>query len=804
MVTQKHKRQKSSILNVYYLEDPPQGRSPQTSPHQEIKSEFSPELLSQPIMNSSPSHLEPEKYDDPNAYYNFPANMSIANLPSSWNPNINDVGDRSFFHPSQTSLPPQYPSNADLLDHNQPHAAGSSFIDSFAYPQIQPVPHSMPISLPPAISHQRSPISKPKSPAKIRRLPFLRHHRKLSSMSAIPQYTPAPPFTQLSTDSRGLESKHRPNLSISSHFNLVHLNDQSQNTDNAKLFSGVSNPDIIALILDLLKVETSSANNFLLKLATTIKQIPLDEFYNLLYNDHLPALQGTNKLDKAVVENNVLFRNLKLVREILEVFKSPGELESLLSGHIIDMVSLAAVKENKLSNINYHELLRTFLAIKILQDMIVPAMNPDEHAATHSIPRLSLYKTYFILCQKLLVKYPSSFQSSNENHKLILGRSKLGKLIKLVFPNVTIKRLGSRGDSKYNYLGVIWNDKIVNDEIKQLCDKFELPDLNQVFEAKDTPNLEHIHPSFSQPFEPQPLSPLETSSEYTKELENYEIFKPVYSYIPLDATFPADFHLVDWIAATKVAINDVDRTIIDLFSSSTPVDIHEKFSHSSDKEYFAILIELTMILLLLNPHDDITTLKQNIIKYINSDHLPNEDMTRFKILLKLLINLNDSLTVILQLVLIDEAIIAKFKSYFNNEAYFANFINCLASYNYDIPVDLDFIHEDLKEIKNFFVVDLIQFLQGVSNAEHSQYMTLSMFFDLLDTLINKFKNYSINISIQFVSLVINDIVKLVYFQSVENRDGDSNFQHWWLINNSIQDYITLVGELVACYGSLTI
>lgn len=170
-----------------------------------------------------------------------------------------------------------------------------------------------------------------------------------------------------------------------------------------------------------------------------------------------------------------------LINQLLNVFKNPNLL--------IEYFPNLEDKDNKLVNINYHELLRTFLAIKILYDILIQLQLSDEDDPQHyTIPRLSIYKTYYIICQKLIASYPSASNTRNEQQKLILGQSKLGKLIKLVYPNLLIKRLGSRGESKYNYLGVMWNENIVQHEIKQLCEDHDLNDLGEIF------NNDHNNP----------------------------------------------------------------------------------------------------------------------------------------------------------------------------------------------------------------------------------------------------------------------------------------------------------------------
>lgn len=220
-------------------------------------------------------------------------------------------------------------------------------------------------------------------------------------------------------------------------------------------------------------------NSYLLDILHKIQnQIPLDEFYNILYNseDVLNKLGQVEKIDETVYAlPNVVNTSSYTISLVLGVFKNPQSLGTFVAN--------INPSEVKLTSVNYHELLRTFLAVKILSDILIQ-LPESSVELDHTIPRLSIYKTYYIICQKLISLYPSSSNTVSEQQKIILGQSKLGKLIKLVYPNLRIKRLGSRGESKYNYLGVVWNDQIVHEDTRQLCENNELPDLTNYFMLK--------------------------------------------------------------------------------------------------------------------------------------------------------------------------------------------------------------------------------------------------------------------------------------------------------------------------------
>ena len=307
-----------------------------------------------------------------------------------------------------------------------------------------------------------------------------------------------------------LRQHQKNNLSISSHLTLFSLsgNNSSQlqsqgssfqqsgtGVDDTKRSSKESTTIFNDLLFHLTSVDGSNINTFLLSILRKINSpFTLDDFYNLLYNDRQRTLLDNsnyqNRIDKTIVSPSDTDMTVSIINQLLNFFKTPSML--------VDYFPNMEDKDNKLANINYHELLRTFLAIKILHDILIQLpISEDDDPQNYTIPRLSIYKTYYIICQKLIASYPSASNTRNEQQKLILGQSKLGKLIKLVYPNLLIKRLGSRGESKYNYLGVMWNANIVQEEIKQLCDEHELNDLNEIFNSDNNNPFASIAPSGS-------------------------------------------------------------------------------------------------------------------------------------------------------------------------------------------------------------------------------------------------------------------------------------------------------------------
>lgn len=263
---------------------------------------------------------------------------------------------------------------------------------------------------------------------------------------------------------------HRNNLSISSHFNTVSLEPTFDAPPNVLLVpDALSNPLVESLIKQLEVVDNSNINGYLLEVTRKLAlSLPIDEFFNLLFRDNHPIENTNDKIDRSSVDDDNLQKTTKAVEQLLHFFQNPATLSKYLS-------TLGA----HLTNINFHELQRTFLAFKILDEIIVVVPGESDSQAI-SIPRPFIYKVYFIICQHCIAKYPFT-SDREEQQSLLLGQSKFGKLLKLAFPSVKIKRLGSRGDSKYHFLGVRWNPALVSSETLNLCEEQDISDLKFLF-----------------------------------------------------------------------------------------------------------------------------------------------------------------------------------------------------------------------------------------------------------------------------------------------------------------------------------
>jgi hypothetical protein len=464
-----HKRQKSSSLNLNYYFPPPK-ELPHASQH-----------TPSPTHASSPpaEHFLSEPFADP---FGHPHAIGAYAFPSGATPTRLAQSDQ-LVHPLPAFQPYQY-AYPDALQFGRPAMA-------------QPQTHALATRS----AYRGSPERQsgdgpgpgrpgPGGPAEI-------------DFAKTDFYNSASPVR-----SRRPPQHAKNNLSISLHFNLFHLKEEYEpsvrlqpnpppeayqtllpaaNVYNyapgGPVAPAALGKSILALLVQFPSIDGQNINSFLLQIIHRImNQLPLDDFYNILYNsdETLPAVPPAVplllRIDRTeYVLPAVTASSSHTVLLVLGVFKDPA----LLTDYLPNFDTLRV----KLSSVNYHELLRTFLAIKVLLDILVqledPALELD-----HTLPRLSIYKTYYIICQKLINTYPSASNTVGEQQKIILGQLKLGKLIKLVYPNLKIKRLGSRGESKYNYLGVMWNNHVVSDEIRQLCEKHELGALGDYYTLK--------------------------------------------------------------------------------------------------------------------------------------------------------------------------------------------------------------------------------------------------------------------------------------------------------------------------------
>lgn len=958
-----HKRQKSSVLNIgfYYpdqLSDPSRQSTnniistagPSNLPH--VSSNLNPDLQHNisdlspmhqqtlPHHMTSPSHqthqtsspsmdaslYESDMYNPIN--YNFPSERSTLFYPMNQNMNqpytidtfqnptgqntnipvTNIPGNPNVHVPSYIQHPPQLQPQTYQIPLSQPLPPNSQMLN-------QQFTSSSDLSKLPSQSSIQTQLQTPHTPRTSQRSSPIRRHARSHSRSH--SHTTPKSLSSLSAHKPTITlPRHKQNLSISSHFNLFNLAEQEskQPFNQSRLLND--------LLFNLIEVDQASVNNFLLTVLNKIDvSVPLDDFYNLLYHDNkLVKYETDDKLDTTKIDNEFLQNCLDVLFQILEIFKEPESIKDFLSSNQL-------IKEIKLSNINYHELLRSFLAIKILQDMLIELpRNSSTDITAFNIPRLSLYKTYYIICQKLLLKYPSSIDANNDHHKLILGQSKLGKLIKLVYPNLLIKRLGSRGESKYNYLGVVWNENIVNTEIVGLCDSHELVDLKQIFDSKhkskfgssiegqkqfnesvmedtnqilahqaasqlgsgagpssmlasglgevsgttnNVGSLDYLQPSLhstlmvSQPF------------DFKSESFNLDYNKSVFSFLNnQNLRFPVNFQLIAWVDAVKYQVyqdfdSPIDKILANVVNSisvssrqGSGVSEHSNsMSHSSEhtedesinrdylgnllaenlseinfdwnssnndlKIYFLLLAELAPHLLLLKPTTNLKLMKTHLSNFLNGnatdlhlnlDSRKQNNLINFKLILKNLLNLNDLLINITKVIFNDTSILNDLLSIFNydhtndtNDSVLNSFVDNLIIFTTPESLNYTFINNQISNLKNWFLVDLANFLGNIGQADqvsdpnpsyilnNMELANLLTWLNMINVLIQSFNQFPIILFTNFFNLVSNDLLKTNYLHSFSQQ---ANFNHYWILVCFVQDYINFVGELFGLYNEI--
>lgn len=714
-----HKRQKSSILNIgYYLpSDQQDHQHTQTTPIQNIHSNiYEHETYSTnynfpqrgPLSyqknsdgNFIPGNRELENEIAPHSTHNSPLKRSASSDEEDIIPqksaSINLAQTQAPFF----NFPPHLQSTYSQGDASTSSTSAQNYSGvNFQPPASSSSSYAHPPIVPNVSYNQTHPPIIPLS-----NVPFPTNYESSGvylSGASFPKIDYSP-HSQLSPSTKIVappSKKHQKNnLSISSHFNLFNLNE-----DTAKQSPTQPTNDTIVneLLVNLITVDGSNINNYLLDILSKLNTpFPVDDFYNLLYNsDKLHSLlqiHYQNKIDKTINSGNAQL--VEIINQLLNIFKNPD----LLSDYFMNI----NIEDNKLTNINYHELLRTFLAIKILFDILIQLpLNSNEEPQNYTIPRLSIYKTYYIICQKLIMTYPSSSNTTNEQQKLILGQSKLGKLIKLVYPNLLIKRLGSRGESKYNYLGVVWNENIINDEIKNLCEKNELVDLNNIFQGekkllKSNPLItpkKGQRKSFSKPkirVEKQSNSEIHQSAREYSHPEVDKISTPNLSFIKPFLKYPSDDNFTvlndeeNWFndirvriysthsSISKDSIHDVflnndslknPSSLLSHFMAKLVTPLNTESSENTDLSlYLIILLEVLPFLLLIKSSANIDFLKNlriNLLylinnfntelRQLNSPRFNINNSTVFLILLKKLINLNVLLITFIKLIIKDD------------------------------------------------------------------------------------------------------------------------------------------------------
>ncbi|GEQ72957.1 hypothetical protein JCM33374_g6645 [Metschnikowia sp. JCM 33374] len=227
------------------------------------------------------------------------------------------------------------------------------------------------------------------------------------------------------------------------------------------------------LVPSLQTVHSGTFGTFLIEfLKESHDHVPLKDFYCILYTSDSQEYIRILEREKRHVAHHLDSKWLKgiiLQHLVLESFKSPDTFQNGL------------LRFSPLSTVNFHEFLRNFLAIKILFGFIQKVDDPSQ-----TLPRASIYKAYYIICQKLFLKYPETSKSLCSPQSHILGQARVGILTKLMHPNLVCRRLGKRGQSKSHYIGLTCNESMVDEDTIRLVN-LDITDLRDYFKNLSQP-----------------------------------------------------------------------------------------------------------------------------------------------------------------------------------------------------------------------------------------------------------------------------------------------------------------------------
>ncbi|GEQ72936.1 hypothetical protein JCM33374_g6624 [Metschnikowia sp. JCM 33374] len=278
------------------------------------------------------------------------------------------------------------------------------------------------------------------------------------------------------------------------------------------------------LVPSLQTVNTSSYGAFLVSLLNEYPDhVSLEHLYEMLYrddfhketcilNDHTPGS------DHELFEKKL--ETIQLYNLVVESFKRPKTFQDGL------------FKNSSLSTINFHELSRKCLAMKIIFGCIEQVKDPSK-----TLSRNSIYKVYYIICQKLNQRYPEISTRLGLHQHLILGKSKVGILTKLVYPNLVCKRLGRRGQSKTHYIGFTWNESMVNDEIIDLL-SLDIIELCKHFKDLSEPVAHTHNPKRFHPSGPNSRNTTHQDFGTTEPVPLPFTTKPLYTFVDSSCTYP--------------------------------------------------------------------------------------------------------------------------------------------------------------------------------------------------------------------------------------------------------------------------
>ncbi|GEQ72953.1 hypothetical protein JCM33374_g6641 [Metschnikowia sp. JCM 33374] len=265
-------------------------------------------------------------------------------------------------------------------------------------------------------------------------------------------------------------------------------------------------------------LETVHSGNFAGFLIEVLKEchhhISLHEMYCVIYSSSTTIHEHDPGRSSHYSETRVQAN--KLLHLVLGSFRNPDTFQNGL------------LRNSLLYNINLHEVQRNFLAMKIIFGCITQVADQSL-----TLARSSIYKVYYILCQKLIQRYPEISEHLGHRDNLIVGKSKLGVLNKSIHPDLVWKRLGKRGESKVHYVGLTWNRSIVDDEIIAMIE-LEIPQLREHFQSISQPIMDSPR-TYRAKKHPEITVERRTPIKMSPSLSSR---KPLYSFVELRFKYP--------------------------------------------------------------------------------------------------------------------------------------------------------------------------------------------------------------------------------------------------------------------------
>jgi len=361
-------------------------------------------------------------------------------------------------------------------------------------------------------------------------------------------------------DTKGTSEKQPPVISVGEpeSFSYVFPKHESLNVKPNENFHDFK--DYIMRSMPL--IEISNPQKYGGFLVETLRRYPqmisLAEFYELLYNSTTPWT--SHHTIKNEVNHSLKFidgeEGFAMCNSILGIFgpcqltyKNPERFDSL--------------RNKGLLSVNYYHFLRTFLAIKILFDSIEEV--DEKLICENSIPRISIYKAYRLICKNLTSCYTAAPNPSKFHKKIVVGKSQFGRIMKLVYPNLRIRRLGRRGSSMYHYLGIRWNRSIIdaqilnaleNDKVKSILRRTKRDNGEKAQKSKQ-PSLTYAKKDVNHDHRPcsQNKSPFYTFVTNFSKFPNYQCSPRSWEHFPGKIPKPSPWALEVILTSLKSLLN---------------------------------------------------------------------------------------------------------------------------------------------------------------------------------------------------------------------------------------------------------